>query len=843
MIGRTVNRYKIVAKIGEGGMGTVWKAEDPLLERTIALKFLPESLSTSADARRRLLREARSASTLNHPGIATVYDAGEEDGQVYLAMLFVDGGTVAERIARGPVPISEATRIARESCEALGHAHSQGVLHRDITARNIMTAEDGHVVVVDFGLALPEGASRLTRSGLAVGTTAYLAPEVLTGNASDQRSDIYGLGVVLYEMLTGRLPFEAERQEALSYLAVHEDAKAPSEHNAGIDLELDRVVLKALAKDPKERYQTAREFEADLRAFRGEPPRAEMEEETAARVGARSRRRRLVSQVSRVLVPQRPMSWLVLTLILIAAAGALWKTGVLRFGGSQRFASVAVLPLVNESDSPGESAWLATGISQTLVTKLTQLSDLRVIPWRTSQGFSDASMSIPEIAKALRVDALIVGSMRQLGDRVRGSVSLVDASGQSQYWADEFEELVEDMFAVQTKIALGLANSIKGNLSGSEETEMARAPAENWDAYEYYLKGSKALQIEGEETSNQALALFEKAVERDPKLAPAYVGIGAIHSDRFFYGWGGLESLETAEANYRTALMLSPGSTDARRGLIRVFWEKGLDEESLKQGKAVALEGREDIEGLLVRADAYFMSGQPDRAIPFYERIIDMDPENRAAHWFLVIAHTWAGQFERGITAGEAFFEKFGEEAEIHNWVGVCYERMGDLDAARIHAERSLVFSGERGGLFLASLYIKIGAEEKARKVLLDKIETTRKKLELHPDNFRMLTRLILSYARLRDHEMLWREEQKLLDLTETGPLGEVALAHLEIDEAERAFELLGLAAQKGTDNLFAVAHLGPWGGANPVDIEQQPGYEDCMKELKKLNDRLRAQY
>ncbi|MEE9270667.1 MAG: protein kinase [Candidatus Krumholzibacteria bacterium] len=837
MIGRTINRYKIVEKIGEGGMGTVWKAEDPLLERTIALKFLPESLSTSADARRRLLREARSASALNHPGIATVYDAGEEDGQVYIAMLFVDGATVAERIAQGPVRISEATRIARESCEALGHAHSQGVLHRDITARNIMTAEDGHVVVVDFGLALPEGASRLTRSGVAVGTTAYLAPEVLRGEKSDQRSDIYGLGVVLYEMLTGRLPFEAERQEALSYLAVHEDAKPPSEHNAGIDPGLDRMVLKTLAKDPEERYQTAGEFEADLRAFRGEPARAELEEETAARVGARSRRHKLVTQVSRLLVPQRPVSWLVLTLILVAAAGALWKTGVLRFGGSQRFASVAVLPLVNESDSPGENAWLATGISQTLVIKLTELSDLRVIPWQTSRRFSDASMSIPEIAKALRVDALIVGSMRQLGDRVRGSVSLVDASGQSQYWAGEFEEAVEDLFAVQTKIALGLANSIKGNLSGSEEAEMAKPPAENWEAYKYYLKGADAMQEENEEASNRALAFFEKAVELDPKLAPAYVGIGAIHTDRNFYGWGGLESLETAKANYRTALMLRPESTDARRGLIRVFG----GEEALKQGKAVALEGREDIEGLLVRADAYFSGGQPDRAVPLYERIIEMDPENDDAHWFLVIARTWAGQFERGVTAGETFFEKFGEDAEIHNWVGACYEQLGDLDAARVHHERSLSLSGERGGGFLAHVYVKIGAKEKARELFLNEIETARKRLELHPDNFGMRNRLIVAYAGLGNKELMWQEEQKLLDLTETVG-AEVALAHLVVNEPERTFELLRLAAQKGEDSLWMVAHPDLWIDG-PVDIKQQPGYEDCMKELRKLNDRLRAEY
>ncbi|MEE9270665.1 MAG: protein kinase [Candidatus Krumholzibacteria bacterium] len=848
MIGRTISRYRIVAKIGEGGMGTVWKAEDPLLARTVALKFLPESVSSSADARRRLLREARSASTLNHPGIATVYDAGEADGQIYLAMLFVDGETVADRIRQGPMPLSEATRIGREACEALGHAHSRGVLHRDVTARNIMTTKDGHVVVVDFGLALPEGASRLTRTGVAMGTTAYLAPEVLKGEQSDHRSDIYGLGVVLYEMLTGKLPFEAERQEALSYLAVNEDARPPSEHNPEIDPALDRMVLKALAKDPGERYQTAQEFEAELREFRGEPPRPETDAETAALVSKRGRRRKLVTRISGVLVPRRPVGWLIWAAVLGLVMGILWKTGGLHFGSPHPFASVAVLPLVNDSQSPSESDWVAQAISETLTAKLTQLGipDLRITPWRTSRRYSDAAVSLGEIADELHVDALIVGSFRVVGGRIQGTISLVEAKRETQYWADEFEESVDDLFAVQRKIATGVAQSLKGKITGEEEVELARPAAESVAALEHYYKGALAMQEETYDADARALIFFEKAIQLDPNLAEAYVGIGAIHSNRFYYGWeGGAKNLEIAEANYRRALESDSKSTNARAGLVRVYWEKGQSEEVLKQGHASVLEGRDDIEALFVRAQAYFMGGQPDKAVVLLERIIERDPANRGAHWFLVMAHNWANQHEKTLETGEEFFTKFGEDGEIHRWVGDSYHHLGDLDAARVHYERALELpGGEVATAHLGHLYDSIGEKEKAREAYAKEIENLRKSLAAYPDNFRMRAGLAAMYGVSGDREKLWQEEMRLLSEPFQGEeLFFVAMSHFYVDQPERAFELLKIAAQKGSDNMFAVEGNRIMFGPKGVTISELPGYEQCVAELKKLHDRLRSQY
>ncbi|MEE9270666.1 MAG: protein kinase [Candidatus Krumholzibacteria bacterium] len=836
MIGRTINRYKIVEKIGEGGMGTVWKAEDPLLDRTIALKFLPESLSASASARKRLLREARAASALNHSGIATVYDAGEADDRVYIAMLFVDGDTVASRIAQGPLPISEATRIAREACEALGHAHVGGVLHRDVTSRNIMTAADGHVVIVDFGLALPEGASRLTRSGVAVGTTAYLAPEVLRGEKSDQRSDIYGLGVVLYEMLTGKLPFLAERQEALSYLAVHEDAKAPSAHSDEIDTELDRIVLKAMAKDPEERFQSAQEFEAALRVFRGEPPRVDTDEALQAAVLRQRRKKKL-----------RPLSWVILGVTILAVAGVLWRTGTFPFGGSQGLKSIAVLPLLNYSEFASESDWLAEGISERLATQLTQLPGLKIIPWRTSSRFSDPSRPLQEIARELHADALVTGSVRRVGDRIQITISLVEAKSGMQSWADDFEEPVGDLFAAQGRIAVGVAASLKGKLSGAEEKQLKAPAAASVAAYEYYMKGSLEMQASTREANNRALTLFEKAVQTDPALSEAYVGIGAIHSDRFGNGWeGGAKSLDSAEANFRRALELDPSSANARAGLTHVYWARGMSEECLKQGQAVS-QDPDDIEGLFARGQAYHLAGQSDRAIPLFKRIIALDPANLGAHWFLCWAQTFAGHHEDALATGEEFFVKFGEDATIHMLAGDSYHAVGDLEAALIHCERSLHLATESESSYydwylsmhLGTLYGQTGEEAKAREIFARQVRRLEESLAAYPDNFRVEAMLAATYGFLGDKEMLQRTETRILDRSDVSEeLFNVAIAYAHLGESNRAFELLKIASGTGADNLSHLMNV-LWDDA----LREAPGYEDCVKVLEKLNNRLRSQY
>jgi serine/threonine protein kinase len=269
MIGRRLGRFTITAPLGEGGMATVWTATDELLRRTVALKVLREALASQASSRRRFLHEARAASLLDHPGVATVYDFGEADGLVFIAFALIEGETLSACAAREPVPAREAARVVGEAAAAIAHAHARGVIHRDVTGRNVMIARDGRAVVLDFGLALAAGQSRLTSAETALGTVTYMAPEVLAGQPADARSDVYGLGVVLYEALTGAFPFVDQRPEALFFRVQNEEPRPPRELRAGIPPELERVVLKALARDPDARYQDAATLAAELRAIAG----------------------------------------------------------------------------------------------------------------------------------------------------------------------------------------------------------------------------------------------------------------------------------------------------------------------------------------------------------------------------------------------------------------------------------------------------------------------------------------------------------------------------------------------------------------------------------------------
>ncbi len=269
MIGRAFGRYRVVGRLGDGGFATVWKAEDTLLSRPVALKVLAESATASPPARRRFLHEARAAAALSHPGIAAVHDSGEQDGRLYIVFDYVDGETLADRLRSGPLPPTEAARIGIAAAEALGHAHSRGVIHRDVSSANLALSGDGRVVVLDFGLALAGNLSRITRSGTTLGTIDYVAPEVARGDDAGPASDVFGLGVVLYEALTGRLPFSRDRVEGTLHAIVHEEPGPPRALRPEIPVALEAAVMRALAKSPAHRYSTGDAFAAALRAAVG----------------------------------------------------------------------------------------------------------------------------------------------------------------------------------------------------------------------------------------------------------------------------------------------------------------------------------------------------------------------------------------------------------------------------------------------------------------------------------------------------------------------------------------------------------------------------------------------
>jgi len=863
MVGSTIGRYRILAKLGEGGMGSVWKAEDPLLGRSVALKFLADSLTSDRDARARFLREARAASTLEHPGIATVFDTGEADGKTYIAFQLVDGETVAAKVGRGGLSFSEAVRIALNAADALHHAHERGVLHRDVTSRNIMVAKDGRVIVVDFGLALPEGHTRVTQSGAAMGTAPYMAPEIALGENADRRSDVYGLGVVLYEMVAGRLPFKGERLQAVLYAAVHTPAQPPSTHREQIPAALDAITLKALSKSPGERHQSAREFASELRALARSGavgPRADiaLEEPSVpmSEIGTKSFRPAATS-------PERPASQtssraprrsVTLVAGILGVSGlvilVLYMTGVMHRPRSTAlsFASIAVLPLQNTSEDPNASRHLGYGIGEALTTKLTQLGTMRVTPWVTSQRYTDLTGPLPEVAKELNVDGLIVGSLQVAGGRIRGTVGLVDGKTGLQSWAQEFDEPSSEIFAVQKQIAVAAATALKGRLSGQEEEALARPPAASAEAYEFYLRGTSLIQAGDKASFDQALAMFERAVEIDPSLADAHVGIGSVHTDRYFRGYeGGRNNLVEAEARFREALRLQPGHTGAWRGLVHVFWLSGQTEEALKIGMEAAATGRDAVDTLMTRAEAYVLNGFPDTALPLFRKVIQQDPANEGAHWYLVIALQWAGRDEETIDAGEEYLQKFGDDAQVHMEIGMAYFSLGDLEPARVHLEKSQRLSGEGSDSeaeeFASYLYVALGEKEEASALARRMIQRLGARLAASPDSARLRSILALYYGVIGDRVAVKREVERLLveAPTEANTVRLAAPLAL-LGDLDEALRLVRASSSRWTGEFQNVLQFGMRlsGAGFLVD---DPRFKPFWDEARRDEARLRALY
>jgi TolB-like protein len=355
------------------------------------------------------------------------------------------------------------------------------------------------------------------------------------------------------------------------------------------------------------------------------------------------------------------------------------------------YKSLAVLPLRNLTANPAESVHLADGIAQSLTTKLTQLSGLRVTPWVTARRYRDSDSSVDAIAGVLSVEAVLVGTLQKAGERLRGTVALVDGKSGLRMWEDDFDEPLADVFSVQNRIAVGVATRLLGKLSGQEADTLATPAGRDPAAYENYLKGVAAMQREGPAASDEALALFLKAVDADPGLALAHAALGTVRVDRYYFAWGGMKELVSGEADLRRALQIDPHLIAARRGLIRAFWLRGKSEETLKQGKLVAESGATDVEALMARAEAYLFGGLEHKSLALFEEVLRQHPANAGSLWLTTVAGVWSGRFAESIRAGERYLAGFGEDPEVLLWMGLAWFSLGDTTRAEGFVERAIL--------------------------------------------------------------------------------------------------------------------------------------------------------
>jgi eukaryotic-like serine/threonine-protein kinase len=519
MIGQTVSHYKILEKLGGGGMGVVYKAQDLKLDRPVALKFLPPDLTRDPEAKQRFVHEAKAASALDHQNICNVHDIGEtDDGQIFIVMAFYEGETLKKKIERGPLQIDDALTIAIQVAQGLNKSHEHGIAHRDVKPANIMVTSDGVAKIVDFGLAKLSGRTMLTRAGSTLGTAAYMSPEQARGEPTDHRTDIWSLGVVLYEMITGKRPFEADYENALLYSILNSEPAPVTALRTGIPMELERILFKCLAKLPGNRYQHVDEMLVDLNQVRKGEHTA-----TAASFAGNSP----AATRSRVSIRAG-----VLLLLLISIVGYLFWTRIFRGSSvSDREKSIAVLPFLTPGNTE-EDRVFADGIQGEILTCLTRIKEIKVKGQTGVMQYRATRKSMRVIGQELGVSYLMEGSAQKAGDRIRIQAQLIDVQTEDHVWAHTYAKPYGDIFAIQADIAENIASELRATLAPQEKSLLDRRPTNNTEAYDLYLMAYRiSTNSQSLEEDNRAVEFLKKVVALDPNFVLAWARLSIVQCE------------------------------------------------------------------------------------------------------------------------------------------------------------------------------------------------------------------------------------------------------------------------------------------------------------------------
>jgi tetratricopeptide (TPR) repeat protein/TolB-like protein len=795
MIGRRVDRYRIVSELGRGGMGTVWKAQDERLGRAVALKLLTEDLALSTSARRRFEREARAASRLDHPAIAAVHDSGEHGGRLYIVTALVDGCTVRERLRDGPMALSQALRIAEEVAGALQHAHDRGVLHRDISSGNVMVGRNGRVQVIDFGLARlrKDGSSRLTPSGAMWGTGSYIAPEVIRDQEAGPRGDLYSLGVLLYEMLTGAAPFEGEVPEAMVHRILNEMPAPPSSRRLDVPPKLDRLVLKALAKEPMRRYASAGAMLRDLQALGLSGPAAP----------------------ERRSVPVRR------------------RSAIERPAEAPRF--LAVLPFRDESAGRRRPHALvfARGLAETVSARLARVPGVRVIPPFALPARAGSRTDLETLAREVGASLVLGGSVQRVGQQIRVTFSLVGPR-RVQVAGDTIDGTMRDILLFEDLLVRRIATALE------IETATIPSPKDGPDpaAHERYVQALGYLQrYENEASVDGAIHILEKLAHGGGRDARVEAALGRAYLAKFMLTMEPDWEKRASEA-CREALELDPDAPEVLAVLGHVHRVKGRYVEAIQCYRRALSMRPDDPDVLCHLAWAYqhsgemaqaeqalraaltlrplhwsthnmlgvllFHLGRYEEAAAAWSRVIELSPDNARGYYNLGAARYHQGRFAEAAAAYERSLE-IRPDASAYSSLGTMYFSLGDFARAvdAMEKSRNLRPSDPRVWGNLADAYRWMpGSEERAASAFDRAIALRREQLRTNRNHGRQWAELANWLAKRGKMQQARRALGRAMELMPADLLcmtHAVLVHHLAGDRAE-ALRWLQAAVRQGCD-------------------------------------------
>ena len=675
MIGSTISHYRVLDKLGEGGMGEVYRAEDTRLKRHVALKVLPAELARDPERLRRFQREAEAIASLSHPGIVTIFSVEEADGVRFLTMELVSGRRLDEMVPSGGMPLEEFVDVALPLVEALEAAHEKGITHRDLKPANVMVTEEGQVKVLDFGLAklmqpdrvsdetqLPTEA--LTQEGLVLGTVPYMSPEQLEGRRVDHRSDVFSVGIVLHEMITGERPFKGKSSASLITAILRDRPGSVSRLRADVPPALERVIQRCLQKDPQERFQTAKDLRDEL-------------------------------------------------VDLPTASDA---------GEADRVRSIAVLPFADMSPQKDQD-YFCEGIAEDIINALSKIGDLRVASRMSAFQFDGRTAQPGEVGERLDVETVLSGSVRKAGDRVRISAELVNARDGHQLWSERYDRDLEDVFEVQDEISSNIVQALEVTLSPKEKKAIQRQAPVNIQAYEYYLRGRSLFHRGTTPARAGALEMFNRAIEIDPGFAAAHAGIADLSSyTRMYYG-GDESDVQRAEEASLKALELAPDLADAHASRGVALSLQNRHEEAREAFETAIRLDPQLFEAHYYYARSCWVQGKLEAAAEHFKEAMRVRPEDFQAPSLLGSIYHGLDQRDDALVYQKRAFENIEKHLELHPddaralYLGSgALIGVGEIERGLEWAERAVAIDPTDTGILynVACTYSEAGRVEEA---------------------------------------------------------------------------------------------------------------------------------